>query len=182
MYVLHFHPPTHFITFHFTTHIVLCRCQIQIKSFENGAWLTCHSTFIIMVSTPNWSLNFGSRVLGIPSKRPFSFSLAVGRDRRSEPHHRRPLPLEVCSVQLLLQRCGQKGEKTAKTFDFIFYVAFTTPEPLMSQTLLLCFYGVYLFMFSAKRKGFNSFTVTFFLLLWVFLLSLGDRCGDGQGR
>lgn len=38
-----------------------------------------------------------------------SVSLPVWRDRRSEPHHRRPLPSEVRTLQLLLQRCGQEG-------------------------------------------------------------------------
>lgn len=35
----------------------------------------------------------------------------VRGDRRGESHYRRPLPLEVCTLQLLLQRCGQEGEE-----------------------------------------------------------------------
>lgn len=38
-----------------------------------------------------------------------SVLLPVWRDRCSEPHHRRPLPSEVRTLQLLLQRCGQEG-------------------------------------------------------------------------
>lgn len=43
----------------------------------------------------------------------FFFCLSpVGGDRRGESHYWRPLPPEVCTLQLLLQRRGQEGEGT----------------------------------------------------------------------
>lgn len=43
---------------------------------------------------------------------PFFFCLSpVGGDRRGESHYWRPLPPEVCTLQLLLQRRGQEGEE-----------------------------------------------------------------------
>lgn len=42
----------------------------------------------------------------------FFFCLSpVGGDRRGESHYWRPLPPEVCTLQLLLQRRGQEGEE-----------------------------------------------------------------------
>lgn len=46
------------------------------------------------------------------SSRPFLFCLSPVRgDRCGESHYWRPLPPEVCTLQLLLQRCGQEGEE-----------------------------------------------------------------------
>lgn len=64
-------------------------------------------------------------------------SLPVWRDRRSEPHHWRPLPLEVCSLQLLLQRRSQEGKKHAKTIDLItwnFFIIYSVVSVCIAPT------------------------------------------------
>ena len=42
-----------------------------------------------------------------------SLSIVWG-DRHSKPHHRRPLPPKVCTLQLLLQRRGEEGAWRAR--------------------------------------------------------------------
>lgn len=109
----------------------------------------------------NWSLH-----IWFPLNNLF-VSLLVGWDRRSEPHHWRPLPLEVCSLQLLLQRRGQEGEKTP-SFHITSYVA--------GACVSFCVFSILKLHFSPVTSLFWCFTP----LLTPFLSS-GDRCGDGQG-
>lgn len=53
------------------------------------------------------------------SSSPFLFCLSPVRgDRCCESHYWRPLPPEVCTLQLLLQRCSQEGKEPSFFFNF----------------------------------------------------------------
>ena len=130
------HPPTHDTAVHFTTHNVCV--GDKYKSFKNGGKLTCQCIYR-HISEPKLKyleMKMSPQSLGFTQN--ISLSLAVGRDRRSKPHHRRPLPLEVCSLQLLLQRCGQKGEGKSKHL-WLFH-------------MYLCVFIVFLYVRCKKEK------------------------------
>lgn len=58
------------------------------------------------------------------SSQPVLFCLLPVRGNRcGESHYWRPLPPEICTLQLLLQRCGQEGEEPS-----FFFTVFSAPQ------------------------------------------------------
>lgn len=98
------------------------------------------------------------------SSQPFLFCLwPVRGNRCGESHYWRPLPPEVCTLQLLLQRCGQEGGEPSFFFNF----------------------NICLVIFSVLHKNRNNSVPLgqkcIFSLANQLFLSSGDRGGDGQG-
>ncbi len=108
--------------------------KICLAVLLNMYILTCsfteklHHHFTSLVGGQTKSLRSGARLVSrcnyhhitviFPKNALCLCFLSVWRDRRREPHYRRSLPPEVCSLQLLLQRCGPEGEKKQKSLTF----------------------------------------------------------------
>lgn len=102
-------------------------CQARFTPFLRRATITTHGRKSPPQCTTSLWESYGSTRWATPfegsnsaffhmSSHPFLlffFCLSpVGGDRRGESHYWRPLPPEVCTLQLLLQRRGQEGEGT----------------------------------------------------------------------